>query len=79
MHDENIHSRQGKSYLTISDYVRITGRSPASANRDVKSGRVPIVRIGKSVLIPYSFFENLELVAYSSQRAIQGAEHAKEN
>jgi hypothetical protein len=55
-----------KQFCTISEYREITGRSQASANRDVKSGRVPTVRIGKSVLIPMSYFQDLERQALAS-------------
>jgi len=54
-----------RQFCTLADYRRITGRSPASAMRDIKAGRVPHVRIGHALLIPTSFFADLEQAAYS--------------
>ena len=55
-----------KQFCTIAEYQQITGRSPASASRDIKSGRVPCVKIGKSVLIPCSYFDALEQEAFEA-------------
>lgn len=56
----------GKQFCTIREYRQITGRSQASAQRDIRDGIVPVVRIGHSVLIPVSFFQDLEAEAYAS-------------
>jgi len=53
-----------KQFCSIEELRIRTGRSPASVFRDIKSGRIPHVRLGHSVLIPMSYFDNLEEVAY---------------
>ena len=58
-----------RQFCTLAEYRKITGRSPASALRDIKSGRVPHVRIGHALLIPTSFFADLEQAAYSVKAA----------
>lgn len=48
-----------KLFCSLNDYCTTTQRSYSSALRDVKSGRVPSVRIGKTILIPISFLAAL--------------------
>jgi len=55
-----------RQFCTLAEYRKITGRSPASAQRDIKEGRVPFVRIGHAILIPTSFFVDLETAAYKA-------------
>jgi hypothetical protein len=56
-----------RQFCTLAEYQRITGRSPASAFRDLKQGRIPHVRIGHAILIPTSFFSDLERKALEAQ------------
>jgi len=56
-----------RQFCTLAEYQRITGRSPASALRDVKQGRIPHVRIGHAILIPTSFFSDLARQAFEAQ------------
>jgi len=54
-----------KLFITLKEYQGLSGRSSASALRDVKAGRVPHVRIGHTILIPASYLSELERSAYS--------------
>ncbi len=64
-------------FLTIKEYAARARRSPASANRDVTRGRVPTVRIGGRVLIPVSFFDDLQKAAYLDLAAEKEISDAK--
>ena len=45
--------------LTKAEYGRAVRRSLASVNRDLKTGRLPFVKIGRSVRIPRTAVEHL--------------------
>lgn len=58
-----------KLFFSLKEYCVITTRSYQSALRDVKAGRVPSVRIGKTVLVPMSFFTGLAATATNAMES----------
>jgi excisionase family DNA binding protein len=53
------------SLLTKKDVAAFLRRSPASVNRDIKSGRLPCIRIGRSVRIRADVVERISREGYS--------------
>lgn len=53
-------------FITIDEYGEIVYQSRATTYRQIKNGLIPTVTIGKKILIPYSFLDNLE------SRAMEG-------
>jgi predicted DNA-binding transcriptional regulator AlpA len=58
-----------KRFLTIREYCTITGTSSAKAARDIKSGRLPTIKLGSRRLVPGAFLDGLEAQALASVEA----------
>ena len=50
-------------FVSISDVVRILGVSRPTVQRRIKAGEIPVVRLGRRVLVPADYFETLRNMA----------------
>jgi hypothetical protein len=58
----------GQQLLTLKDLERFTGRKIATWRRDIRLGRIAIVRIGRQVRVPVEAFEELLRRGYCAAR-----------
>jgi len=54
-------------FLKSEEARAIYGVSKATFYRDVKAKRIPTVRVGRALLVPASFFDNLEAQAFGKE------------
>jgi excisionase family DNA binding protein len=47
-------------FVTVSEFISATKISRPTVSRKIKTGEIPAVRLGCRVLIPASFFNELE-------------------
>ena len=58
-------------FLSVADLMMRTGVSRSGINRGIKAGMIPVARVGKRVLIPFSYIENLQAIAEESAKEKQ--------
>jgi excisionase family DNA binding protein len=54
------------NFLSVKDFVEITGLSTPTVFRKIKVKEIPCTRIGRKILIPISFVKELEEKAIAS-------------
>jgi len=51
-------------FLTVNEFSEATRQSLASTHRGIKAEKIPCTRIGRRLLIPASFLDELEAEAF---------------
>jgi hypothetical protein len=63
---------QGRIFLSIAELMMCTGLSRSSINRQIKTGNIPIARIGNRILIPNSYLEALQTATETTTKGAKG-------
>ena len=58
-------------FLSVAELIVFTGLSRSSINRQIQKGKIPVVRIGNRILIPYSYLNTLQVTADSTVKAVK--------
>jgi len=56
------------NFLSVKDFVELTGLSTVTVFRKIKLKEIPCTRIGRKILIPFSFIKELEEKAVVSTK-----------
>ena len=77
MRDEIIfkeHFMNDRSFYTIDETAKILKVSRITIHRKLRTGEIPAVRVGRRVLVPALYFEQLTQSAFqSNENAPEGA------